>query len=87
MSDLTTGEGSVPPGWSYPSPLYNHDTQEYESRGMVWVGSEDCTKADIAALKDALGPETKIDIGSLTDEGSFYERNCKVEPYKQVIYL
>ena len=87
MSDLEHGNGGLPENWGYPSPLYNFETNKYESGGMVWHGDEPATLADIYAIRATLGEDTDIDIISAAGGESFFERNGGKPPYKQEIIL
>jgi len=62
MSELTTG-GSLPPNWGYPSPVYVGG--EYRTDGMIWMGKERATEADIEALNEAVGATAGVDDGTL----------------------
>ena len=62
MSDLQNGQ-TVPEGWGYPSPVYVNG--EYRTGGMIWLGKEKATEADIQALKASLGEDVFIDQGTL----------------------
>lgn len=86
MSKLSLGS-SMPDGWGFPSPLYNHVTGQYEDDGMVWMKKERCTMEDIEALKDALGDNVNIDIASVFGGASFFERNVRLYPYKRKVVL
>lgn len=53
---LTTGEGFVPDGWSYPAG---------KDGGMVWIGKEPATMSDYEALKQGLGDNVQVDMRSI----------------------
>ena len=64
MSDLSTGGGGVPPNWGIPSPVYVGGS--YKIGGMIWMGKEHATEADIAALQESQGDDdVEIDQGTL----------------------
>jgi hypothetical protein len=92
MSDLSDGGGGLAENWGYPSPLYNHATGTYDSKGMVWHGDENATKEDVRALYASLShlqePEDiMIDWPTCFGYPSFYERNQDQYPYKQTVVL
>lgn len=90
MSKLSLGGSKdLPPGWGFPSPLYNHDTGKYDSSGMVWYGypgHEKCKMKDIKALR-AWKAEVDIDLPTVFGGRSFFERNNKLEPWHRTVYL
>ena len=63
MSELGGVGGQLPPNWGYPSPIYVDG--KYQSDGMLWLGKEKATEADIQALKAELGEDVEIDEGTL----------------------
>ncbi len=78
--------------WGYPATLYNYSTGTYDSKGMVWHGEENATKADVQALYDSLAhlqnPEDiEIDWPTCLGFPSFYDRNKGKPPYTQHIVV
>lgn len=91
---LTFGEGGVPRGWGYPSPLYNFETHQYDVGPIVWHGRKPCTMADVKRLRSFFGDNAKVDRPSMkgrSDPGysTWSERQLKRKksPYKQVVIL
>ena len=81
-----------PPNWGQCSPLYNHDTDEYEYGGLIWYGEEQVKKGQVAAAKDAFGGSPKFDrlswCGTNDPEWTTWrDQNKGKEPYKQFIVL
>lgn len=92
MAKQTLGQGGIPKDWGFPSPLYNLETGQYDSRGMVWQGKKPATKEDVAALRERFGAKTKIDGNSkrgrkAPNYNTFYSRNVGKGPYKQHLVL
>lgn len=83
---LTTGGGSIPDGWGYPSPVYVRGflgRRIKKSGGFVWNGSQPATEADIARLLEWRAG-AKVDPGTLVgrsskDYSTFYSRNFKTQ--------
>lgn len=71
--DLTTGGGGVlgqgdayGAKFSYPSPVYNPATRQYESDGMVWLGLRPMVERDVDALEKETGTRS---VDPLSVEG------------------
>ena len=63
MSDLGLGGGTLPPNWGIPSDVYIGGS--YRNDGVIWMGKQAVTVADIVALAEATSENVKIDWRSL----------------------
>ena len=93
-SRLTFGNGGVPRGWGFPSPLYNFETHEYVVGPMIWHGRKPATPADIKRLRGYFHDGIRIDRPSLRGKNdpkysTFRSRQLKRKksPYKQIVIL
>lgn len=71
--ELTTGGMSmagVQGTWSYPNPVYNPATGEYQTGGMVWIGKRAATQAEINSM---LNTGASVDMRSVcgTDDPNY----------------
>ena len=83
MSGYNYRQGVVPPGWSVPSPVFING--EYVDGGMVWMGKQEATQEDVAAVQESLGDTVPIDRSSLCGLwcwrwSSFYTRHTTGTP-------
>lgn len=86
MRKLSRGQGPLPAGWGFPSPVYMRTflgRRIRRSGGMVWNGSQPPTQSDIDALMDYM-PEAQIDPGTLVGRAdknysTFSERNKQTQ--------
>lgn len=83
---LTTGGGTIPLPWGYPSPVYVRGflgIRRKKVGGFVWNGVDPATPADIARLLE-WNPDAQTDPGTLVGRGdpeysTYAERNHETQ--------
>ncbi len=91
MSDLSLGGAKNTSHWGIPSPLYNFETNQYETHGMVWFGDEPPTEYELSLLDttfNGAAPDERSLVGRLDPEWTtFRDEYGREYPYKQTIVL
>lgn len=85
---LVPGGFGLPPNWGLPSPLFNFNTGEYETGGLVWLGKRKAGPKAVQAVKDQFGENVRVDKLTLVgrknpDYTSFFYENVNKGPYRQ----
>lgn len=75
--------------WGFPALLYNYDTGERDSGGMIWYGKNPPTDSDYALLDDKFGKGNyQVDIRSVVGTkdqrwSTFRKANRREPQYSQ----
>jgi hypothetical protein len=91
--DLSTGGSEGLGMWGYPSELYNFETGQSDSAGMVWQGGPPATSADKDQCRTAVHhTPVEFDARSLCGKDdpkwtTWTEVHQGKSPYKQTVTM